>query len=60
MFDVIRAQGDKEGHLQQRKMARIGRANTAAVLTTRVLTSMNAVQPSSAVRQGKSSRKLSQ
>lgn len=47
----------EEGHLQQRKMARSGRADTAAVLTARAVTSTNAVQPSSEVRQVKKQKK---
>lgn len=41
----------EEGDLQQRKMARSGRADTAAVLTVRAVTSTNSEHPSSAVTQ---------
>lgn len=41
----------ERGDLQQRKMARSGRADTAAVLTVRVVTSTNSVHPSSAAKQ---------
>lgn len=47
----------RRGHLQQRKMARSGRADTAAVLTARAVTSTNTVQPSSEVRQAKKQKK---
>lgn len=39
---------DEGADLQQRPMARSGRADTAAVLITRMTTSINSVHPSSA------------
>lgn len=41
----------EQGDLQQSKIARSGRADTAAVLTARVVTSTNSVHPSSVVGQ---------
>ena len=41
----------EQGDLQQRKMVRSGRADTAAVLTVRAVTSTNSVHPSSVVKQ---------
>lgn len=40
----------EQGYLQQRKMARSGRADTAAVLTVRAVTSTKSVHPSSVVK----------
>lgn len=42
------------GDLQQRKMARSGRADTAAVLTVRMVTSVKSVHPSSVGRKARS------
>lgn len=43
------------GDLQQRKMARSGRADAAAVLTVRAVMSTNSVHPPSVVKQTKAS-----
>lgn len=50
--EVLEEEEEEEGaDSQQRPMARSGRADTAAVLTTRMTTSMKSVHPSAAARE---------
>lgn len=49
--EVLEEEEEEGADSQQRPMARSGRADTAAVLTTRMTTSMKSVHPSAAARE---------